>query len=448
MRSDRSPTPVLPIPRSDDSASRREPAAEGPPRRLPLGSRRSAHLSVVIAALLFLRVRGSCAQEFRIDEWRAYALVGSPGLQSGSQYVLFSGDQGFNGWLPERRDLVTYVERDASLFARFQLRIVNLEGPLPGLSGRAIDKMTDEPLLYSLKAAGYDVVARANNHGLDLGRRGVTYTDEKLAAAGLQSLGGRRSPVFHWRAGDARIDICALADVMDLPDPDRLFLMIDDEDLALVRREVAGADFRIAFAHLGSVSRFVSPHERAQANRLLSAGFDLVVCTGSHFIKGFVTEGGRPVAYGLGDHLTSLVYGRSDTEPLGMHLVAGFEGGRLTQVFVVPFHNDARRGRVGPLDEAAFGRFVGTLRERSVSNSAKYYSDRGALKAMLQSVKSLTPSGLARLKPRHIAYAFRIVVEQRPEWLVFGVVIAVAAAVIVLRRRSSRLRKRKEASTT
>jgi hypothetical protein len=371
--------------------------------------------------------------------------MGPPNLQEGIQYVCFSGDQGFNGWLPTEHDLTTYVKREASLLSRFQLRLVNLEGPLPGLSGSPGDRRIDDVLLHSLAAAGYDVVGRANNHGLDLGPEGVRYTEQRLANAGLPTLGERRFPVFHWRVGNSRIDICAMADVMDYPDPDHLIVMIDEEGLALVAKETAGAAFRIAFAHIGSASRFVSPHERAQVDRLLNAGFDLVVCTGSHFIKGFVLEKGRPVAYGIGDHMTSLVYTRTDTEPVGMHLVAGFVGNRLAQVFAVPFHNDFRGGRVGPLDDAAFREFVTTLQERSVSDASKYYSDQRALKGVVDGIKGLRISELTRLRPRHLIYGARIVVQQRPWWIAtVGVLLVAALAAVLFRRRSRRLRKEEE----
>jgi hypothetical protein len=239
-----------------------------------------------------------------------------------------------------------------------------------------------------------------------------------------------------------RIDICAIADYIEQPDPDDLILILDDDGLALARKQMEGAAFRIAFAHIGSASRFVSPHERSQVKRLLDAGFDLVVCTGSHFIKGFLFEQRRPVAYGLGDHLTSLIYSRRDAEPLGMHLVAGFGRNRLMQIFLVPFHNDIRAGRLGPLDETAFRHFVRVLQERSNSAEAKYYEDEGMLEAVTESLKSLRPSQLTRLKPRHFLYAARVVVQQRPEWVAAaGVLLAAVAAAAVFRRRSRRLRK-------
>jgi len=384
-------------------------------------------------------------QDFRLGEWRAYALMGPPGVRERIQYVCFSGDQGLKDWLPQDGDLARYVANEASLLSRFQLKLVNLEATLPGLSGTAPDRRTDDVILYSLTAAGYQVAGRANNHGLDLGPEGVRYTDRRLADAGLRVIGERTSPVFHWQAGQSRIDISAMADVMDRPDPGHLILMLDDESLALVKREMNGAAIRIAFVHLGSASRFVSPHEHSQVERLLDAGFDLVVCTGSHFIKGFVMERGRPVAYGIGDHLTSISYGGADTEPIGTHLVAGFDGGRLVQIFVVPYHNDLRRGQVGPLDDPAFAQFVRTLRERSISDESKYYGDGGALKAMVHNVARLRLSTLTQLRPRHFVYAARIVVRQRPGWVAAaGGLLAAAVAGVVFGRRSARLRKDKK----
>ena len=396
----------------------------------------------MFVALLLIGTRGSRAQEFRIGEWRAYALLGAASLREEVHYVAFSGHHGLQqDWLPNEKDLIDYVRRDASLLSRFQLRVVNLGLPLPEYAGNPLGKRIEEIVLDSLTTAGYDVASRANSHALDFGTRGVRYYDEKLESAGLRLIGERRSPVFHWQAGNRRIDICAVAGVLDRPDPEHLILMADEAGLALLRRETEGADFRIAFANFGSASRYPSPRERRKVRELLSAGFGLVVCTGSHFIKGFLLEEGRPVAYGIGDHLYSIQYGLIDTEPLGMHLVAGFEDGQLVQIFVVPFHNDVRRGRLGPLDEATFREFLTALRERSTSDEAKYFSDKGAFNVMIHALENPSATNLRKLRPRHFAYAARLVLQQRPEWVAGVAVVLGVAAVVVLRRRSSRKRR-------
>ena len=149
------------------------------------------------------------------------------------------------------------------------------------------------------------------------------------------------------------------------------------------------------------------------------------------------------MAYGIGDHLLSVQYDpRAGTEPLGMHLVAGFEEGRLVQLFVIPFHNDARRGRLGPLEEAAFGQFVKTLRERSTSDQAKYYSDRNAFELMIRGLGNMSATDLWRLRPRHFVYGARLVLQQRTEWIVVPAILAVG--LVALYRRRSRRHQRGE----
>lgn len=407
-------------------------------RARPIGAR--SFFGVLIAVALPVGTGVSQAQEFRIGAWRAYAVVGPPRLQERTQYVSFSGHHGLQeDWLPNESDIKKYVEEDASLLSQFQLRVVNLGLPLPGVLGTPLGKRIDDLVLYSLTRAGYNVASRANSHALDFGSEGLRYYDEKLENLNIRIIGERKSPVFHWQVGKSRIDICAVARDLEQPDPDHLILTADTADLALLKKETEGADFRIAFAILGSASRYPSPHERTQVRRLLDAGFDLVVCTGSHFIKGFLLEQGRPVAYGIGDHLHSLQYGLIDTEPLGMHLVVGFADGQLAQIFVVPFHNDVRRGRLGPLEEAAFGEFVKTFRERSVSDDAKYFSDESVFQMMMRAIGNMNRSDLWKLlRPRYFIYGARVIIRQRPEWVVAAGAVLVIVAVVLHRRRSSR----------
>jgi hypothetical protein len=292
---------------------------------------RLSPLRWVAAAILLFVATALAAQEFRIDDWRAYALLGSPGLEAGTDYAAFTGHHGIQSdWLPDEKLVAAYVEKDASLLSHFQLRVINLGAPLPGLLGTPISKQIDDVVLASLTRPHYDLASRANNHAFDLGAEGMRYYEQKLDAAGIRIVGQRGFPVFHWRVGAHRIDIAALADVLDKPDPDGWILLMSDANLEAAKREMQGADYRIVLAHLGSASRYPSPHEREQVMRLQKAGFDLVVATGAHFVKGVLVEEGRPVAYGLGDHFLSVVYDpKTGTEPVGMHLVSGFRDARL-----------------------------------------------------------------------------------------------------------------------
>jgi len=396
----------------------------------------------VVAAILLLFAPALGAQAFRIDEWRAYAILGSPGLEPGTDYAAFTGHHGIQSdWLPDGKITSDYVEQDASLLSHFQLRVINLGAPLPGLLGTPISKQIDDVVLASLTRPHYDLASRANNHAFDLGAEGMRYYEQKLDAAGIRIVGQRGFPVFHWRVGAHRIDIAALADVLDKPDPDGWILLMSDANLEAAKREMQGADYRIVLAHLGSASRYPSPHEREQVVRLQKAGFDLVVATGAHFVKGVLVEEGRPVAYGLGDHFLSVVYDpKTGTEPVGMHLVSGFRDARLVQLFVVPFHNDLRRGILGPLDEAAFGEFVKTLKERSTADASKYYSDGSTFEMMVHGIRGMNWTDVRRLRPRHFVYGAQLLLRQRPEWVAGAGIFAAAIAVMLYRRRSVRRR--------
>jgi hypothetical protein len=160
------------------------------------------------------------------------------------------------------------------------------------------------------------------------------------------------------------------------------------------------------------MSRYPSPNERAQVRRLIAAGADLVVCTGSHFFKGFITEAGKPVIYGIGNHLFSYG-GEPDTEPIGTHLVAGFSLGKLAQLFIVPFHNNIL-ATTGPLNDKEFAEFRKTFRERSTTDSSKYFSDPGSLRSFKYYFSQRSISDFSEVKARHIVYGARILLQHYP----------------------------------
>src|SRR4030095_8867657 len=112
----------------------------------------------------------------------------------------------------------------------FQLRVVNLGMPLPGLLGTPVSKRIDDVVLASLTSPHYDLASRANNHAFDLGAEGMRYYEQKLDAAGIRIVGQRGFPVFHWQVGGHRIDIAALADVLDKTDPDGWILLMREAD--------------------------------------------------------------------------------------------------------------------------------------------------------------------------------------------------------------------------
>jgi hypothetical protein len=374
----------------------------------------------------------SAAEEFMLGAYRALALSGEAKLVDGTDYISFTGDFGFSGWLPTAEVIERHLAHESRLLSNFRLSIINVEFILPGLSGGALDSQIDTAAVDLLKQAGFDVVGRANNHALDQGPVGVRYNTTQWALAGLPTIGTRDSPAYVWETGGRRVVIYALTAYTDREDRERLVLRLDEADLAFLKQKIALADFHIAFLHLGSMSFFPSPHERKQVDRLLDAGADLVVCTGSHFIKGFVMERGKPVIYGIGNHLFSTV--DRDTEPLGMHLIAGFRSGEFVQLFVVPFRNTIKEGNTGPLDEAAFRSFEKTILERSTTDSSRYFSDPQSLARLKDRLDKFSLSDLKQLRPRYFAYALFITYQHYPMIVVAGCLMILTLSVLLVRR--------------
>jgi hypothetical protein len=392
--------------------------------------------SFLLVCLLgaFLSVRSSPGQEFKVGDYRARALIGEPRLVEGREYVSFAGDTGFRDWLPDPEAMNRWLTQEANLLAHFDLSVVNLEYGLPGFSGRPLDDRIDRTVTEALRRLGYSLVSVANNHVLDSGSEGVSHSVTGLQEANFQIIGLRTHPVYIWQAGIRRIAIYSLTAYTDKNDPDRLTLKLDDAELAWIQRLTSQADYRIAFVHMGSMSSFPSEHERRETLRLIEHGADLVVCTGSHFLKGFVLERGRPVVYGLGDHLFSSV--NSGIEALGLHLVAGFGPSGLEQLFVVPFWNDIRGGTTGPLDNASFRAFEKLFRERSTADTSRYYSDPRSLESLKNSVSRLRFADLQRLGPRQCLYAVRIVWRNYPFAVASaGVLMLVPVALLIRQRR-------------
>ena len=342
------------------------------------------------------------ANEFQIGDYRALALLGQAKILGDVHYVSFTGDFGFAGRLPSTEAVERHIAQESALLSNFQLKVIKLEFMLPGT--QSVSRIANHRVTIDLmKRTGYDLVSRANNHVMDHGPEGVAYNTGLLQGAGLKMIGTRSFPVYNWETGGGKIAIFSLTDYTDRPDPEGLILKINESDLDLVKKESSNADFRIAFVHLGSMSFYPSPHERRQVTRILETGADFVVCTGSHFSKGFGYERGKPVVYDIGNHLLSYV--DDVTEPVGVHFVAGFRTGKLVQLVAIPFHNQIFGGKMGPLDETDLVLFQKALLDRSSSDPNKYYSDPSSLTRLQKRLGRFSFAKIDQLRGRHVLYA-------------------------------------------
>jgi poly-gamma-glutamate synthesis protein (capsule biosynthesis protein) len=394
----------------------------------------------LIFAFLSPACWGQDFRDFKIGDYHALALMGDSGLDNETLYISFAGDFGFSGKVPSEDVLQRHLDLEADLLSRFGLNVINMETLLPGVSGNERDRQVDSVVMRLLSKAGYEVVGTANNHSVDRGTQGVRYTSRVLKEAGFSVIGSRDFPVYKWESAGQRVFIYAMTDALDIPDRDGIVMTTSEADLAFMNQQTTTEGFKIAFVHLGSMSSFPSPHEREIAQRLLDRGADLIVCTGSHFVKGFASEGGRPVAYGIGNHLFETEW---HAEPIGMHLVVGVKAGKAVQVLAIPFRNTSLSGSVGPLDDTEFHEFKKVLVQRSTTDTSLYYSDSRSLETLKDQIQQLSWTRLMELKPRHLVYTARVAFNHYPLATVLGAlgVLGLPAFVIsmvIFRRRKSK----------
>ena len=394
--------------------------------------------AALFVLLIFLPLRPALAADdetwpqFRIGDRIAIALMGAPRLRDDVHYVSFAGDLGFYPGQPQPEDLEVFMAPDRALLDHFDLNAINLEF-LPG------DDPTARRLVDTVLAAGgYDLISLANNHALDKGQSILAAEAAHHEESGLTVIGTTDRPVHTWHVGDQRVAIYSLTHYTDVePDSNEAgagVAIIDADTLDRLAHETAGHDFRIAFIHLGSLSRFPSPHEMQLVQKVIAAGADLVVCSGSHFVKGFRTVDDTPVLFGTGNHLFS--YKGTNTEPVGMHVVAGIGSGGLEQIFAIPFGGDWDQGPYGPLDREATTAFAEKLRVRSNPEAGDYFTDDRTASIFWDELSRLNLKKLQKLEPRHFAYAVRILFARYPLVTWGGTFLVVGGVTLLVRKRA------------
>lgn len=222
------------------------------------------------------------------------------------------------------------------LLSQPDLTIANLETTLPGdrrrFGGYPLFGAPDA-LAQALRHAGVDIVALANNHILDRGKKGLRRTLQTLAGLGLHTLGayagweewrqnrflvveknGIRLALLNYTYGTNGIE--APADVM-VNEIDRERIA---EDLELARRE--GPDAILVLYHFGEeYQRLPNRFQTELVQFTFENGADVVLGSHPHVVQPFdirvVTDihgetKARLVAYSLGNFVSAQRWRHSD----------------------------------------------------------------------------------------------------------------------------------------
>jgi len=209
------------------------------------------------------------------------------------------------------------------LFRRADLAFANLETPVApttGRPGRPFQFNAPPELPAALKASGFTIVSTANNHAFDQGTKGVAETLERLAQAGLATIGtgGTRPAAEEARiltVKGLRIAFLGFTDIFnnDLnTKADRPWVRGLDpaEAVAAVVRARTQADAVVVSIHWGA-EYLHTPLARQKdlARKLAAAGADLILGHHPHVLQPveILENGGRRtvVAYSLGNFISN-----------------------------------------------------------------------------------------------------------------------------------------------
>lgn len=175
---------------------------------------------------------------------------------------------------------------------------------------------------------GFDLLALANNHSRDFGRRGYDATRAHLADLGIRTVGDP-DEISYTRVGETTVAVIAFA-------PYDGFTRLTD--LRHVRRVVAfaseHADLVVVHAHMGAegpgadvvragTERMFGENRGDPvrfAHTAVDAGADLVIGHGPHVMRGMEFYDGRLIAYSLGNFGGGGVFGAEEETRVGAYL--------------------------------------------------------------------------------------------------------------------------------
>ncbi len=239
--------------------------------------------------------------------------------------IAFAGDMNFEGVLRSRLDAdpATAVGPFAEALGAADLAVGNLETALTSGGTRA-DKQfafrAPPRAVDALRAAGFDAVSVANNHGLDYGADGLADTlavkraqrDGFLIGVGADE--DEAFAPFRAEVKGQRISVLAATQVLDSDLIEAWTATATQGGLASAKRvdrlveEVQAAratsDTVVVFLHWGvEAETCPSADQEALARTLVDAGADLVVGGHAHRLQGGGRLGRALVHYGLGNFL-------------------------------------------------------------------------------------------------------------------------------------------------
>jgi poly-gamma-glutamate capsule biosynthesis protein CapA/YwtB (metallophosphatase superfamily) len=274
---------------------------------------------------------------------------------------------------PSFAPVAPYLQLADYAVANFETRTA---GAARGYSGYPVFN-TPDAIAEAVRGAGFDLVATANNHSLDMGFDGLVSTLDVLDSFGLAHVGNYRSEAEHRDVFVASVEGVRVAFLNYTQDTNGLSLPADKAwalnvlgdgsgciaDAAAARAE--GADLVVALLHWGvEYQRTPSESQEALGARLLAAGVDVIIGSHPHVVqraqRTTVVRAGSAfqayTAYSLGNFLSNQRERYEDSGLLiYLDIVRDSSGTRLLGVRYLPLYvqkqpvGDCNQWRVLPV---------------------------------------------------------------------------------------------------
>jgi len=227
-----------------------------------------------------------------------------------------AGGRGYN-YKPVFKHLKPY-------FSSADLAVINLEHTLAGepYSGYPRFSSPDESI-FAIQDAGFDLIATANNHSLDGGKRGLERTLSVLDSIGLKYFGiyrdtAERAKNYPFFIEKNEITIAFLnytyGTNMLVEEPPNIVNRIDTVQMAadIKNAKLKSPDFIIVFIHWGNEYENVYNQEQKELAQFLARmGVNLIIGSHPHVIQQFdkiyspTSLDSVPVIYSLGNFFSN-----------------------------------------------------------------------------------------------------------------------------------------------
>ncbi len=247
--------------------------------------------------------------------------------------------------------------------AAADITVGNLENTLSraGAPTQGGDSFAAPPaVVRGLRDAGFDVLSLANNHLWDFGDQALVQTVRRLRTGGLDTFGAGANPGRAWepavveRAG-VRFGFLGFNAIGETPQvrpgqPGAVSVSmpprtgpLDRGELRRFLREVRrldrDVDVTVAMPHWGTqYTNFPEPIQRRVADRLVTAGADLVVGGHPHWPQGTQMVDGTLVSHSLGNFVFDMDFMEETMKGLLLELT--FWGDELKAADFVPYAMD------------------------------------------------------------------------------------------------------------